>query len=156
MKKLLALLLMIAVAGMVFYGCGGDTKTAEKTETPAKKETPPPTTEKKVEYVANVENGKAVFDKICMACHLTGVAGAAPLTNVQRWNDNRAKGMEVLHQSVINGVPQGQYGVMPPRGTCPDCTDQDLYDAIAWMLQESATLASAADTTATDTTAVVE
>ena len=121
MKKLLTLILVTAVTGAFLVSCGGSGSPKEETKT----------------LTANIENGKVVYDKICIACHMTGVAGAAALTDKPRWDEMAAKGMETLHNSVINGVPEGKYGVMAEKGSCTDCSDQDLFDAIGYMLKEA-------------------
>jgi cytochrome c5 len=86
---------------------------------------------------ADVNNGKAVYNKICFACHKDGVAGAAALSNKKRWQENADKGDQSLLKTVKAGVVNGKYGTMPPKGSCMDCTDQDLYDAIHYMIKES-------------------
>ena len=87
-------------------------------------------------YTANLENGKATYEKVCIACHMTGVAGAAALTNKERWSESAAKGLETLRGIVLNGN-EGKYGVMSPRGTCADCSDHDLFDALGYILHEA-------------------
>jgi len=44
--------------------------------------------------------------------------------------------MDTLHVHSITGF-QGEFGVMPERGTCTTCSDQDMYDAISYMLKEA-------------------
>ncbi len=88
---------------------------------------------------ANISNGKSVYNKVCFACHKDGVAGAAALTNKKRWQEMADKGAEKLTQSVITGVINGKYGTMPPKGACNDCSDQDIYDGIHYMIKESGT-----------------
>ena len=118
MRKILALSLAVIFGIVLFTSCGGGgTKSAK--------------------LVGNAENGKDVYDRVCIACHMTGVAGAAALDNKERWEENAAMGMKALHLAVINGVPDGKYGVMAERGSCTDCSDQDLYDAIVYMLGEA-------------------
>ncbi len=86
---------------------------------------------------AQLDNGKAVFNKICFACHRDGVAGAAAITNKKRWQENADKGLSTLVHSVKNGVTNGKYGTMPPKGGCMDCKDEDFRDAILYMIHES-------------------
>jgi len=88
------------------------------------------------EKVANLENGKAVYNKACIACHWKGVAGAAPLSDKARWEEIAAKGMKTLTNHALTGVT-GKYGVMPEKGTCVDCTEDDLFDAISYMMHEA-------------------
>jgi cytochrome c5 len=38
--------------------------------------------------------------------------------------------MDVLLSTTIEGIPPG----MPPRGLCQECTDEQLKDAISFML----------------------
>ena len=53
-----------------------------------------------------------------------------------RWEESSAKGLDALRLIVLDGG-EGKYGVMSPRGTCADCSDEDLYDALGFMLKES-------------------
>ena len=119
MKKLLTLLFVV-IAGSVLLSSCGDSGPKELT--------------------VNLENGKVIYDKSCIACHWKGVAGAAALTDTPRWEANAAKGMAVLHQHSIEGF-QGEFGVMPAKGTCVDCTEQDMYDAIGYMLNKAGVVA---------------
>jgi cytochrome c5 len=129
MKRLFFIIATVAISGVLFTSCGGSgSQKAEKQEQQEQQEQG---------LTANIENGAAVYSKVCIACHMTGVAGAAALTDKTRWEEMAAKGMKTLHASVINGVTDGKYGVMPPKGTCADCSDQDLYDAISYMLKEA-------------------
>lgn len=89
---------------------------------------------------ADLANGEAVYNKACIACHMTGVAGAAALSDKARWEENAAKGMAELTKSAISGYT-GKYGVMPEKGTCMDCTEQDMYDAISYMMGQAGVVA---------------
>ncbi len=115
MKKLLSLLFIVLFGSMLLSSCG-DSKPKE--------------------LKVNLANGKVIYDKACIACHWKGVAGAAALSDTPRWEANAAKGMDTLHLHSIVGF-QGEYGVMPAKGTCTDCTDQDMYDAIGYMLDKA-------------------
>ena len=115
MKKLLSLLFVVLFGSMLLSSCG-DSKPKE--------------------LKANLENGKVIYDKSCIACHMTGVAGAAALTDKPRWDAIADKDIKVLHQQSIDGY-QGEFGVMPARGACVDCTDQDLFDAINYMMDKA-------------------
>ncbi len=128
MKKLFVLVFMVAMSGFLLSSCGGNAKKSENSKTTATK------TKTEKTYVANLENGKKVYSKVCIACHMTGVAGAPALKDKARWTEIAAKGMKQLHHDAINGFT-GKHGVMPPKGTCNDCSDQDLYDAVAYMLK---------------------
>jgi len=128
MKKLFVLIFMVAMGGFLLSSCGGNAQKGEKSKATATK------TKTEKSYVANIDNGKTVYNKVCIACHMTGVAGAPALKDKTRWEEIAAKGMKQLHEDAIKGFT-GKHGVMPPRGSCPDCSDQDLYDAVAYMLK---------------------
>jgi len=139
MKKIFASAVAIIFMSVLLINCGGDSKPAAKKAksmlNKAKTEVANTVETAKTELKVDLANGEATYKKVCIACHLTGVAGAAALKDKKRWEENAAKGMATLHKSVINGVPKGKYGVMPARGTCSDCSDQDLYDAVGYMLK---------------------
>ena len=140
MKKILAVTTLMIFSITLIVSCGGDAKKAIDNTKDAVSSTANSAKEavKEVaEHVANIDNGKKVYDKVCVACHMTGVAGAAPLKDKKRWEENAALGMEALVNIAIKGNPKGKYGVMPARGTCNDCSDEDLADAVAYMLKEA-------------------
>ncbi len=85
---------------------------------------------------ADLANGEAIYNKACIACHLKGVAGAAALEDKPRWEEIAAKGMTTLVEHATTGYT-GKYGVMPEKGTCMDCSEQDLYDAISYMMSKA-------------------
>ncbi len=87
-------------------------------------------------YTANIENGKVKYDQICIACHMKGVAGAAALDDKARWDESAAKGLKTLREIVQKGN-QGTYGLMPEKGSCTDCSEEDLYDALGYILSEA-------------------
>ena len=137
MKKVFLFIFLLAAGSFILTGCGdsGNKKSGEATTAKVEKKAEKKA-EKKVEktFTANIENGKAVYNKVCIACHMTGVAGAAALKDKARWEEIALKDMKTLHHDAINGFT-GEHGVMPPKGTCTDCSDQDLYDAVAYMLK---------------------
>jgi len=85
---------------------------------------------------ADLVNGEAIYNKACIACHLKGVAGAAALSDKPRWEEIAAKGMTALTEHAVAGYT-GDYGVMPEKGTCMDCSEKDLYDAISFMMDKA-------------------
>ncbi len=121
-------MLAVAISGFMLTSCGGNAKKADSGSAKVAK------TAKA--YTANLDNGKVVYNKVCIACHMTGVAGAPALKDKDRWTEIAAKGMKQLHHDAIEGFT-GKHGVMPARGSCTDCSDQDLYDAVAYMLNKA-------------------
>lgn len=76
--------------------------------------------------VANV--GQKFYQAHCIVCHATGVAGAPKFKDTEAWKPRIAKGMDVLFSHVKNG-----FNVMPPKGTCVECSDDDLKAAIEYI-----------------------
>ncbi|MCF6436587.1 MULTISPECIES: c-type cytochrome [Pseudoalteromonas] len=71
-------------------------------------------------------SGEQVYQAACFACHGTGALGA-PKT-ADDWAPRLAKGADVLLDHAING-----FNAMPPRGTCMDCSDDEIAAAIEFM-----------------------
>jgi cytochrome c5 len=78
---------------------------------------------------ADLAAGEELYNRACVACHATGVAGAPKLGDQSAWAPRVSQGMDALLSTAVNGR-----GAMPPRGTCMDCSDEDLKAAIAYMV----------------------
>ena len=77
--------------------------------------------------------GKTIFERTCYSCHATGAAGAPRVGDVVVWAPRIAKGRAALMKSLLAGVAPG----MPARGLCPTCTDEELGQALDYMLAKS-------------------
>ena len=73
-------------------------------------------------------SGEEVYNKFCFACHATGVGGAPKKGDAAEWAPHLAKGNDAIWKSVINGL-----NAMPPKGTCMNCSDDELKGAITYM-----------------------
>ena len=76
--------------------------------------------------------GEKIYQSACFACHMTGVAEAPKLDDPAAWEPRLAQGMAGLLQSSINGK-----GAMPPKGGFAHLTDDDLRNAIGFMLDKA-------------------
>lgn len=76
--------------------------------------------------------GKAVYDKVCFACHAQSVAGSPRLGDKEAWAPRLKQGADVLLQSVLKGK-----GAMPPKGGNPALTDADIWAAVEFMISQS-------------------
>lgn len=74
-------------------------------------------------------DGKAIYDKTCVACHAAGVANAPKLGDKAAWAPRVAAGKDALIASVIKGK-----GAMPPKAGVADLKDDDIKAAIEFML----------------------
>ncbi|MDF2154060.1 cytochrome c5 family protein [Vibrio sp. CAU 1672] len=75
-------------------------------------------------------DGATVYNTFCMACHTTGASGAPIKGNAGAWAPRIAQGKDVLTDHAING-----FNAMPARGTCMDCSDDEIIAAIDHMLE---------------------
>jgi cytochrome c5 len=82
--------------------------------------------------IASADKGKEIYDTKCFTCHAQGVAGAPKLGDKEAWAPRIATGMDAIMKVVMNGK-----GAMPPKGTCMDCSDEDLKKAVEYMINQS-------------------
>jgi cytochrome c5 len=69
--------------------------------------------------------GEQAFNKVCSACHATGVNGAPKIGDHAAWGPRIAQGKDTLYKDAIAGK-----GNMPPKGgtTWPDATIRMTVD----------------------------
>lgn len=83
---------------------------------------------------SRLNEGRSTWMQTCRACHLTGVAGAPAIGSNEAWAQRLPKGRANLHASALNGI-QGPSGwTMPPRGGNPRLSDQQVRQAVDYML----------------------
>ncbi|AWL13316.1 Cytochrome-c oxidase [Saliniradius amylolyticus] len=75
-------------------------------------------------------SGEEVYNAACMACHATGALNAPKPGDAAAWEPRIAQGMDVLMDHAING-----FNAMPPRGTCGNCSDDEIKAAIDYMIE---------------------
>jgi len=73
--------------------------------------------------------GKATFDKVCTACHGTGVAGAPKFGDKAAWAPRIAQGKDALYNSALHGK-----NAMPPKGGMASLPDADVKAAVDYMV----------------------
>ncbi len=78
---------------------------------------------------ASKGDGKAVYDKACIACHQAGVAGAPKFGDKAVWATRIKQGIETLYTSSIKGK-----GAMPPKGGQVALSDADIKAAVDYMV----------------------
>ena len=81
---------------------------------------------------AGPRSGDAVYTAACVACHDAGVAGAPKTGVAADWTARIAQGADTLVLHAINGI-RG----MPPRGTCMNCSDEEIKLAVEYMVAKS-------------------
>ncbi len=74
-------------------------------------------------------DGKAVYDKTCVACHASGVANAPKFGDKAAWAPRIATGRDALIASVTKGK-----GAMPPKAGAANLSDDDIKAAVDYMV----------------------
>jgi len=115
----------IAPIGQVYLSGAHHEAEAPKAETAA---TPDP--------VASTLSGPQVYNEACIACHGAGIGGAPVLGDASAWEARIAQGQDVLGDHAINGYT-GSAGYMPPKGGRMDLSDEEIMDAVTYMIDES-------------------
>ena len=90
-----------------------------------KSELPP----KKSSGGTGAEAGKGTYDQYCTGCHSTGAGGAPKLGDMAAWDPLIKQGIPTLYHNAINGI-----GGMPAKGTCMSCTDQEIQNAVDYLV----------------------
>ncbi|WP_313738433.1 c-type cytochrome [Pseudomonas sp.] len=76
------------------------------------------------------KNIDEVITKHCNACHGPGLLGAPKIGDTAAWKEraDHQGGLDGILAKAITGL-----NAMPPRGTCADCSDDELKQAIQKM-----------------------
>ncbi len=77
-------------------------------------------------------SGEDIYKASCTACHDTGAAGAPKFGDVAAWEPHVSKGIDTLHTNAVNGI-----NAMPPKGTCADCSDEEVHAAVDYIVEAS-------------------
>lgn len=141
--RLCILILLVCCSFIIFAGDILDKQQMEKRIQPigtVSIQGTTPSSDKKVLRKKNIEEkvekkdpGQVVYEQYCIVCHRDGLAGAPKFSDVNDWKP-RLEGKTIDDLIVI--VNKG-LNVMPPKGTCSECTDDDLKAAIQYMLPKS-------------------
>ncbi len=80
---------------------------------------------------ADPRSGQQVYDKFCAACHTPGVLNAPRINNAEDWEPRLAQGMDTVFKHAWEG-----YNAMPAKGTCGDCSEDEIMAAIEYMTSD--------------------
>ena len=76
-----------------------------------------------------VRSGEEIYNSKCAGCHTSGVMGSPKFASLEDWAPRIDLGLEKLTLSAIAGK-----GGMPAKGTCMDCSDNDIKITVQYML----------------------
>ena len=77
--------------------------------------------------------GQTIYQNECALCHDEGEEGAPRLSKKSQWTKRSAKGLDTLIKHAINGF-DGRDGEMPARGGTESLTDEEVTNAVKYML----------------------
>jgi cytochrome c len=91
-----------------------------------------------IEKPASVETaqGALIYKNSCFICHDQGVAGAPKLGDKSMWVKRISQGNKLLEEHAIEGF-SGETGVMPAKGGNMALTEQEVIEAVAYMVEQS-------------------
>lgn len=75
-------------------------------------------------------SGEAIFNQYCTACHTSGLLGAPKIGDLAEWQvkQKEAGGFSKMLNNAMSGIKS-----MPPKGTCMNCSDEEISAAIEYM-----------------------
>lgn len=83
-----------------------------------------------VAVVKEARTGEVIYKKYCANCHQGSVPRSPVLGKQADWADRVEKGRAALIENVRVGIPPE----MPKMGSCRNCTDEELGNAVDYML----------------------
>ena len=124
------------VLGILIAVAAGQVALADPTE-PAAAPAAPAAPASAPEAAAPL-TGPQVYNAICIACHAPpGVGGAPALGDGDAWAARIAQGMDTLIDHALHGFT-GSTGVMPKKGERADLSDEEIIEAVKYMVAQVA------------------
>lgn len=74
--------------------------------------------------------GKGIYEANCAGCHAAGAGGAPRFGEAAAWAPLLTLGTEALYTNAIHGI-----NGMPAKGACISCTDDEIKQAVDYMLK---------------------
>ena len=90
---------------------------------------------KKPKINLNLTGGKKIYKQYCSLCHENTkglIEGAPSIHDFAAWHSLKKLGLDSLYDYAVNGVDG-----MPIKGTCMDCTPDEIKVTVQYMLQQS-------------------
>ena len=84
------------------------------------------------EYLEFLKSSKSnsfeIWESYCITCHNSGIDKIG-IDQTSYWRNSSKNSLENLYENVYNGY-EGKNGIMPKRGACYECSEQDLKNSI--------------------------
>lgn len=79
-----------------------------------------------------MRSAEDIYNTACHVCHSSGVAGSPKLGDKSAWAPRIQQGEATLFAHAIAG-----YKLMPARGTCDTCSDEEIKATVKHMINHS-------------------
>jgi cytochrome c5 len=83
-----------------------------------------------------LENAPSLYVNSCGWCHDDGIGGAPMTGDKEDWGRRTSKGMAKVYSNAIDGF-EGATGIMPPKGSRKDLSDEDIKMIVDFMVEVS-------------------
>jgi len=83
-----------------------------------------------------IVQGESVYTQSCAICHKGGLAGAPVVGETSDWKSRISAGMLTMKQNAIRGF-QGDTGFMPAKGGFMNLSDDQVSEAVEFMVESS-------------------
>ena len=84
----------------------------------------------------NKSKGEIIYQNYCNDCHEGGfwgwMTGAPNIMEKSEWSTYLEKDTENIIQAAIQGTDGG----MNPKGDCDECSDEEIHQAVEYMLSK--------------------
>ncbi|MCM2678215.1 c-type cytochrome [Echinimonas agarilytica] len=82
------------------------------------------------EVASGPRSGADVYGTFCIACHSGALPNAPKMGDADQWAPRKSQGFDTMLKHAIDG-----FNAMPPRGTCMNCSDDEIKAAIEHMIE---------------------
>jgi cytochrome c5 len=127
-----AVVLMANQAGAKFKEKPAAAPAQQQAAAPAQQQAAAPAQQQAAPQKPAAADGKAVYDKVCFACHQVSVANSPKLGDKDAWAPRLKQGTDALVQSVLKGK-----GAMPPKAGNPALTEAEVRAAVEFMVSQA-------------------
>ena len=84
------------------------------------------------DFLTNINKQKnSTWESNCIKCHSRN-NNFIGFDKKNYWNKTAQKGIDTLFNHVYNGY-NGKYGIMPPRGSCYECSEIEIKNSIFYL-----------------------
>ena len=78
-------------------------------------------------------SGQMIYETVCASCHDAGLGQVPALEDTAGWTPRIVQGRELLIRHAIDG-----YRLMPEKGLCEACSEEEIVAAVDYMLGKMA------------------